>query len=117
MKDSELEAMLKASRAPERPAEYWEAFPGRVMARTHRNRAEAPEEHGSWLGPFAWGTGLALACVAIGFGIVRANPALAARLAAQEKELRTAITGEARQFAALMQSEATARVGDGGSNN
>ena len=35
MKNSELEKLLKSARVPERPAEYWDKFPARVMAKTH----------------------------------------------------------------------------------
>jgi hypothetical protein len=105
MKDAELRSLLKSAPPPARSAEEREAFTGRVMARLHRNRAVEPEARGSWLAPLAWGAGLALASVAVGFVIGRTNPAIPHALRQSEQQLRASITSQAQQLGLMMQSE------------
>ncbi len=66
MNDSELEKKLKAVRVPERPEEYWEAFPQRVLAEL-RAAPAARRPESRWQPRLAWGFALAAACLLIGF--------------------------------------------------
>ncbi len=82
MNNKQLDELLKSARVPERAGEYWEKFPGRVMAKLHwrvqkmeaGRRAEA-QEH-AWKSRSsgfrfvrvpAFGAVLALACIILGF--------------------------------------------------
>lgn len=66
MNDSELEQKLKAVRVPERPEEYWDAFPRRVLAELRAAPAARQPER-RWQPRLAWGFALAAACLLIGF--------------------------------------------------
>jgi hypothetical protein len=67
MNDSELDRMLKAARPPERSAEYWERFPGRVVSRLQWKRAAGRPERRPWLPRLAWGLATVAMCVLAGF--------------------------------------------------
>lgn len=62
----ELNALLRTARVPERPAEYWEGFPQTVI-RQLRQPAGPPVERAMRRHSWAWGLGLAAACLALGF--------------------------------------------------
>ncbi|MFA6544205.1 MAG: hypothetical protein WCS99_07250 [Limisphaerales bacterium] len=71
-RDDELNELLRAVRVPERAPEYWEKFPQTVVRQLRR--AEAGEAAGSRGSPgrsgghlWAWGLGLATACLVLGF--------------------------------------------------
>ena len=69
MNDSELDKTLQAARVPERPDEYWEAFPQRVLGELRAAPAERPvvtRPERRWQPRLAWGFGLAAACLLIG---------------------------------------------------
>ena len=68
MNDFDLEKKLKAARVPERPAEYWEDFPRLVLTRLSAAPKRLEAEH-RWQPRLAWGFGVALACLLIGFAI------------------------------------------------
>lgn len=78
MKDQALNEMLKRAAVPERGAEYWDQFPGRVTAELQRRRhfadaADRPNPSGSWTSPLqsllrkpALAFGIAAVCLALG---------------------------------------------------
>jgi hypothetical protein len=76
MNNDELDKILKSPRVPERAGDYWEKFPGRVMAKLHRHKqnAEAPQLARS-VSSFrffrlpVFGAGLAVAFMLLGFGL------------------------------------------------
>jgi hypothetical protein len=68
MKEFDLEKTLKAARVPDRPQEYWETFPGDVLARLRTTPKIRHTGH-RWRPQLAWGFGVAFACLAIGFAI------------------------------------------------
>ena len=63
--DIDLDKVLKASRIPERPTEYWQRFPQRVLSRLKRGESAVAREPvtSPW---FGWGLGLAAAFLAVG---------------------------------------------------
>ncbi len=76
MSNDELNQLFKAARIPERPANYWEDFPGTV---TRELRATRGDKAPSALAPthmiprpeIALALGLAIVCLAIGFSVGR----------------------------------------------
>lgn len=65
-RDDELNELLRTARVPERTPEYWEEFPQVVLRQMHRPvrpHAEASSFPRRW----AWGLGLAAACLVLGF--------------------------------------------------
>jgi hypothetical protein len=104
MNDSELEGILRSTRAPERTEEYWEEFPGRVLSRLPRRQWEAPTKD-PWLAAAAWGSALALACVMIGFGIGHSDRQIFSGLLRREQNFRRELTVVPKQFCAMIQSE------------
>jgi len=104
MNDSELERRIRATRAPERPEEYWEDFPQRVMSRAATRRNEAPQRE-PWLAAAAWGTGLALACVMLGFGIGQSDRQAVCRLVRDGQNLSRKLDAAPNALGAIMQSE------------
>jgi len=68
MNRSELESILKKAQVPARPEEFWKMFPRRVVNRLNRPPvwSRAPRH---WLPRLAWGSGVAFACLVIGFAI------------------------------------------------
>jgi len=64
MNDDELNRLLQSAPLPQRPAEYWERFPEKVL-RAIRHRPERSAAPGSSVAGFAI-LGLAAACLAIG---------------------------------------------------
>jgi hypothetical protein len=77
MNDDKLNEILKSASVPERAGEYWEKFPGRVIAKLHwrKQNAEArqfarPRASGfRFLRLPVFGAGLAVACILLGFGV------------------------------------------------
>ncbi len=68
MNDSELDRLLKAAKAPERPEEYWKRFPQRVVSRLQWKAPATPAERRTlWWPRVAWGLGAVAACLLIGF--------------------------------------------------
>ncbi|MGO8927662.1 MAG: hypothetical protein ACLQU3_12315 [Limisphaerales bacterium] len=81
MKDAELNEVLKRATVPEREADYWERFPGRVMAELERRGQVAPapaKTHASsalaWTGALrmllsrsALAAGVAVVCLGLAF--------------------------------------------------
>jgi hypothetical protein len=62
MSDFELESKLKSVRVPEKTDGYWEDFPARVRSQLHRP-AVMEQTRTHWMPQWAWGSGLATACV------------------------------------------------------
>src|SRR3974390_3517991 len=77
MNNKRLNEILKSARVPERAGDYWEKFPGRVMAKLHwrQQNAEARQLVGSRVSSFrllrlpVFGAGLAVVCILLGFGV------------------------------------------------
>jgi hypothetical protein len=84
MNDKDLDALLKSNHVPERAGEYWEQFPGRVMGKLHwraqraanglvgerdPNAAARHKPRFHFLRLPAFGVGVALACVLLGFAL------------------------------------------------
>jgi len=68
MNDAELNRLLKSARVPDRPAAFWEHFPGRVVASIQRvSPASARVSH--WRPRLAWSLGVAAICLLVGFAI------------------------------------------------
>ena len=81
MNDAELNEVLKRATVPEREADYWERFPGRVMAELERRSQAAPtpaKTHASsawaWTGALrmllsrpALAAAVAVICLGLGF--------------------------------------------------
>jgi hypothetical protein len=87
MTNAELDKLLKSAPTPERDAEYWDDFPGRVTRQLNPVRSPGF----SRLGPhptrrWAWGLGLAAACAVAGFLL---------------GSWRTRVAAEERQWAAM----------------
>ncbi len=68
MNDSELNRLLKAAKAPERPPEFWAQFPRRVTSRLHWKPAARSVESTHWFPRLGWALGLA-ACILTAFSI------------------------------------------------
>ncbi|NQU11324.1 hypothetical protein HQ590_11065 [bacterium] len=66
--NQDLDDLLRQARPPERPAEYWDEFPRRVIARL-REAAPARPAVASWTWDWRWAAGLATACLVIGIGL------------------------------------------------
>jgi hypothetical protein len=65
-RDEELNELLRTVRVPERSPEYWAEFPEAVVRQLQRSaqRPAAPlARHAGW----AWGLGIATACLLLGF--------------------------------------------------
>jgi hypothetical protein len=81
MNDAELNEVLKRATVPEREADYWERFPGRVMTELERRRHAAPapaktlaSPAWSWTGALrmllsrpALAAGVAVVCLGLAF--------------------------------------------------
>src|ERR1700761_5132221 len=104
MNDAELRARLRAIQPEARSNDYWEEFPNRVMSQLPRQRMDAPVKE-PWFPAMAWGAGLAMACVTIGFFIGKADPALANRMAKMKQSLKEGVRAEALAVCDKMQSE------------
>jgi hypothetical protein len=104
MNDSELEAMLRTSRTPERDEDYWREFPETVMRRLPQQREAGPARE-PWLAAFAWGSAVACACVLIGFAIGQTNRQAALALLRRGQNLRREMAVAPTEFCAKIQSE------------
>lgn len=67
MNNSELDRILKAAKAPERPEEFWAQFPRRITSRLHWNSAAPEARSRHWFPRLAWALTAAAACLLIGF--------------------------------------------------
>ena len=105
MKDFDLESELRAMRVPERDAQFWDAFPQRVLAELRAPPPQPPVRHAP--SRLAWGAGLALAGLAAGFclGHSRASKTVAYALVSNERELRQTIQQFPDHVRTLMQDE------------
>lgn len=65
-RDGELNELLRAARVPERTPEYWAEFPGSVLRELRKpaGRSVVPVPRAN---AWAWGLGLATACLLLGF--------------------------------------------------
>jgi hypothetical protein len=87
MTNAELDQLLKSAPAPDRDAAYWEEFPDRVTRRLYQVCSPgfsrpAPHPVRRW----AWGLGLAAACIVAGFVV---------------GSWRTRVVAEQRQWATM----------------
>jgi hypothetical protein len=64
MNNSELDALLKKARTPERPEEFWEEFPQQVTRGLNRARTENFRPRQNWFPQLAWGFATAICIVA-----------------------------------------------------
>ncbi|HTI98612.1 MAG TPA: hypothetical protein VL527_06880 [Dongiaceae bacterium] len=68
MNDGELNAKLQGVPVPERPAAYWEEFPGRVRRHIDRSAATPLADTESWLPRLAWASSVAFAALVVSLG-------------------------------------------------
>ena len=68
MNDFDLESKLRSVRVPARTEDYWETFPQQVRAQL-RPTPEARSAQNAWRFHFAWGSGVAFACLVIGLSL------------------------------------------------
>jgi hypothetical protein len=68
MNDFDLDRKLKAAQVPARDEDYWESFPRLVSAKLRTAPVERLSERHR-LPRLAWGSGIAFACLLIGFAI------------------------------------------------
>jgi hypothetical protein len=106
MKNTDLDSLIKGLRVPERDPRFWEAFPERVL----KELRTAPANHPSrepLLPRIAWGFGVALACIVLGFSFGRTGEPRRLYYAVVKRE--HALSERVRQFpgrvCALMQDE------------
>jgi hypothetical protein len=64
MNDFDLDSQLRALPVPERDAEYWEAFPQRVLVKAYAMPMQKAQH--VWLPRLALAGGIAFACLMIG---------------------------------------------------
>ncbi len=69
MNNSELDKILKAAKAPDRPKEFWAEFPRRVTARLHWKTNVVQPRTANWLSRFGWALTTVAVCLLIGFFI------------------------------------------------
>ncbi|HWD20829.1 MAG TPA: hypothetical protein VHB20_16300 [Verrucomicrobiae bacterium] len=105
MKDSELEAMLRAARLPEKSEEYWDAFPGELARRASRPRMERTPPPRLALASLAWGGALTMACVVLGFGLGQVNGHALRGVWREEHKWREELAVVPHQLCAMMQPE------------
>jgi len=68
MNNSELDAILKRARTPERSKEFLEDFPRQVVRQLNRDRAQSDHFEHRWFPKLAWGLATAI-CVVAAFAI------------------------------------------------
>lgn len=105
MNDFDLESKIKALRVPERDADYWEAFPQRVLAELPP--VSEPPAPRSLLPNFWWGGRLAVAGLMLGFCLwqSRMPRALSHVLRKDEAELRQSVQRFDNNLGRFMQDE------------
>ncbi len=108
MNDFDLEKTLKTAQVPAWDEDYWESFPRGVLARLRSAPARHPVER-SWFPRLAWGGGLALACLVIGFALGQWHGRMAKSdpyaLLQSEKMLREVMTLFPDRVRAIVQDE------------
>jgi hypothetical protein len=106
MNDFDLKSKIKAVRAPERGAEYWEAFPDRVLAELRAAPVHAPAPQSDLSGLW-WIGRLALACLALTFCLWQSGMprALSHALRQDEMAFRQSVTRVHDNLDRLMQDE------------
>jgi hypothetical protein len=106
MKNIDLDSDLKALRVPERGQEFWDAFPGRVLAEL-RATPVVPPVRAPFLPWLVRGFGVALACLAVGLclGQSRLPKRFCSAVLKNERELRQTVRQFPRHVCALMQDE------------
>jgi len=108
MNDFDLEKKLKAAQVPARDEDYWESFSRSVMTKLRAPLTARPTEY-HWRPRLVWGTGIAFACLLIGFAIghwhgqMRRNDSLV--LLQSEKVLREVLTLFPNRVRAIVQDE------------
>lgn len=95
MNDSELDEMLRKAQVPERPEGHWEDFPREVARQATRDRGHPQRKQHSPVWGWAWGLGIATACLVIGFALGRQRggevapaPVAAAQLTPEQRIFR-----------------------------
>ena len=68
MNNSELDALLKKARPPERPEEFLEAFPQQIARRLNHAGRQSRRIEPRWFPRLVWGSG-AIVCLLIAFAI------------------------------------------------
>ena len=68
MNQSELDSILKKSRTPEPPKEFWEKFPARISRKLNRERTENFRPERNWFPRLAWGLATAI-CILAAFAV------------------------------------------------
>ena len=107
MNHFDLEKHLRTASVPERPSEYWEEFPGRVLERL-RTRPAIQTARSSWVPTLAWSFGMACVCLVIGFwlGHLRGRSGSDSFAALQNaKTLREILTVFPNRVRAIVQDE------------
>jgi len=106
MNDSELESLLRSSRVPERPNEYWDDFAARVTSQALRpRRHDDPQTKEPWLAALAWGSALVTAWVVLGFAIGRSDPEAGAGLSHCWQTVRAEMGAASTNVFALMEND------------
>lgn len=108
MNDFELDKQLQALQPPDLKEEYWEDFPGRVTVKIRRQARIRPlPARASWLPQLAWGFGLALGCLIIGYFIGHDGvPAKVSRaLRANQQEIRMSVASFPANLESFMLDE------------
>jgi hypothetical protein len=106
MKNIDLDSEIKGLRVPERSQEFWDAFPDRVLEELRAAPANRPAREPS-MPRVAWGFGIALACIVLGFSFGQSGAPKRLYYAVVKHE--RALSESVRQFpghvCALMQDE------------
>ena len=106
MKNSDLDSEIKRLRVPERGQEFWDAFPDRVLAELRAGPVSSPLREPS-MPEYAWGLGVALACVILGFSFGQSGvpKRLYSAVAQHERKLSQSVRQFPSHVCALMQDE------------
>lgn len=106
MKNSELDSEIKRLRVPERDQEFWDAFPDRVLTELRAEPVNRTLREPS-MPEFAWGFGVALACVVLGFSFGQSGvpKRLYSAVVLHEHKLSQSVRQFPSHVCALMQDE------------